>query len=161
MAQNVCTPRARLGILHKTGQCEYSTTENVWHSPTQWLWVYISDMNIMDLILRGCKNLLEIIISKMSWLILHCKWHNGESKLHVGHTLDKIYLMYVASSDDIDIGNMVHPHLKWWIISTTWAHFYKHDLTLIPVWISNHMPSKGWDGITYPFLNFNGYTVEV
>ena len=28
-------------------------------------------------------------------------------------------------------------------------------------WISNHMPSKVWDEITYPFLNFNGATVEV
>ena len=32
---------------------------------------------------------------------------------------------------------------------------------LIPAWISNHMPSKVWDEITYPFLNFNGATVEV
>ena len=39
--------------------------------------------------------------------------------------------------------------------------FYKHGLTLIPVWISNHMLSKVWDEITYPFLNFNGCTVEV
>ena len=43
----------------------------------------------------------------------------------------------------------------------TWAHFYWHGLTLIPACISNHMPSKVWDGITYPFLNFNGCTVEV
>ena len=28
-------------------------------------------------------------------------------------------------------------------------------------WISNHKPSKVWDEITYPFLNFNGCTVEV
>ena len=34
-------------------------------------------------------------------------------------------------------------------------------LTLIPAWIINHMPSKVWDEITYPFLNFNGATVEV
>ena len=27
--------------------------------------------------------------------------------------------------------------------------------------ISNHMPGKMWDEITYPFLNFNGATVEV
>ena len=27
--------------------------------------------------------------------------------------------------------------------------------------ISNHMPSKVWDEITYPFLTFNGATVEV
>ena len=28
-------------------------------------------------------------------------------------------------------------------------------------WISNHMPSNVWDDISYPFPNFNGYTVEV
>ena len=39
--------------------------------------------------------------------------------------------------------------------------FYQHGLTLIPAWISNLMHSKVWDGITYPFLNFNGATVEV
>ena len=32
---------------------------------------------------------------------------------------------------------------------------------LIQAWICNHMPSKVWDEITYPFLNFNGATVEV
>ena len=34
-------------------------------------------------------------------------------------------------------------------------------LTSILARISNHMPSKVWDEITYPFLNFNGCTVEV
>ena len=33
--------------------------------------------------------------------------------------------------------------------------------TLIPAWISNYMPGKVWGEITYPFLNFNGATVEV
>ena len=39
--------------------------------------------------------------------------------------------------------------------------FYWHGLTLIPAWMSNHMPGRVWDEITYPFLNFNGCTVEV
>ena len=39
--------------------------------------------------------------------------------------------------------------------------FYQQGLTLIPAWIGNYMPSKVWNEITYPFLNFNGYTVEV
>ena len=42
-----------------------------------------------------------------------------------------------------------------------WAPFYKHGLTLISAWISNHVHYKLWDEITYPFLNFNGCTVEV
>ena len=41
------------------------------------------------------------------------------------------------------------------------APFYQHGLTLIPAWISNHMPSKVWDEITDPLLNFNGYTFEL
>ena len=39
--------------------------------------------------------------------------------------------------------------------------FYEHGLTLIQVWISNRMPSKMWDEITYPFPNFNITTIEV
>ena len=34
-------------------------------------------------------------------------------------------------------------------------------LTLIPAWISKHMPSKMPVEITFPFLNFNGATMEV
>ena len=41
------------------------------------------------------------------------------------------------------------------------SRFYYHGSTLIPAWISNLMPSKVWDEITYPFLNVNGATVEV
>ena len=36
-------------------------------------------------------------------------------------------------------------------------------LILMPVWIwiNDHMPTKVWDEIDYPFPNFNGCTVEV
>ena len=34
-------------------------------------------------------------------------------------------------------------------------------LTLILAWISNDIYYKVWDGISHPFLNFNGATVEV
>ena len=49
--------------------------------------------------------------------------------------------------------NNQHGHTK--------GPFYWHFLTLIPAWISNYMPCKVWDEITYPFRNFNGCTVEV
>ena len=42
-----------------------------------------------------------------------------------------------------------------------WGPFYEHGLILIPAWISNHVPCNVWDEITYPFLSFNGCTVEV
>ena len=38
---------------------------------------------------------------------------------------------------------------------------YDKSYTAATAWISNHIPSKVWDEITYPFPNFNGYTVEV
>ena len=41
------------------------------------------------------------------------------------------------------------------------GYFYWHGLTLIPAWISNHIPSKMWDEITYPFPNITGPTIEV
>ena len=39
--------------------------------------------------------------------------------------------------------------------------FYSQGITLIPEWMSNHMPSKEWDEIANTFPNFNGCTVEV
>ena len=35
------------------------------------------------------------------------------------------------------------------------------NMALIPEWISNYIHYKVWDEIIYPFLNFNGATVEV
>ena len=43
----------------------------------------------------------------------------------------------------------------------SWGPFYQHGLTLIPALISNYVHCKVWGEITYPFLNFNGCTVEV
>ena len=52
--------------------------------------------------------------------------------------------------------------LVWWVEKlASRGPFYEHGLTLIPAWISHHMPSKMWDEITYPLTNFNGATVEV
>ena len=64
-----------------------------------------------------------------------------------------------------------------WISSRTWyAHIrtlmvqhlmWKNLGSLLLTWInfnlgiSNHMPSKVWDEITYPFPNFNDRSVEV
>ena len=39
--------------------------------------------------------------------------------------------------------------------------FYKHGLILIQAWISSLISSRVLDEITNPFLNFNGFTIEV
>ena len=51
--------------------------------------------------------------------------------------------------------------LVHWHIWDTGGLFYQYGLTLTPAWISNHMRSKVWAEVTYPFPNFNGCTVEV
>ena len=38
--------------------------------------------------------------------------------------------------------------------------FYWYGLTLSPVWISNHLSSKVWDQMIYPFPKFNAWTIE-
>ena len=40
-------------------------------------------------------------------------------------------------------------------------HILCDILYIISAWISNQMPSKVWDEITYPFPNFNGCPIEV
>ena len=52
-------------------------------------------------------------------------------------------------------------HLVIYYTLVTSGYFYNHGLTLIPTCISNHMLSRVWCEITYPFLNFNGNAVEV
>ena len=42
----------------------------------------------------------------------------------------------------------------------TCAPFYSHRLTIIPATVRNHISSRVWDEIAYPFPNFNCTTVE-
>ena len=43
----------------------------------------------------------------------------------------------------------------------TWAPFNKTDLTWIPTWIHNHIPSKAWDEIIHPLFNSNGAALRI
>ena len=38
---------------------------------------------------------------------------------------------------------------------------YYYGSIQIPAWISNYIHYEVWGDITYPFLNFNGCTIEV
>ena len=69
--------------------------------------------------------------------------------------------MCVASQIGVKIGSdnsLWHVRClvdTWGPLLLTWINF---NLSIIK---SNHMPSKLWDEITYPFPNVNGCTVEV
>ena len=66
--------------------------------------------------------------------------------------------MALTNCEQIPILEVAHNNIKHTDIS---GPFYLHGLTLIPAWICNYIHYNVWDEITYPFLNFNGATVEV
>ena len=72
-----------------------------------------------------------------SLILHHGCWCPGDPKTHATSSHD-IVLLFITSSP-----------------------FYWHGLTLIPTGISNHIHHNMWDEIIYPFLNFNGCSVEV
>ena len=74
-----------------------------------------------------------------------------------------MYLAFNSTGTGCNIQGELDQYHGCWCPGTcvTRGLFYQHGLTLIPAWISNHMPGKVWDEITYPFLNFNGCTVKV
>ena len=75
--------------------------------------------------------------------------------------ISTVGLMIYHCPTDTQRNNDVVKTLLLRRVPAGWGPFYQLGLTIIPSWISNHMPSKVWDEITYPFPNFNGCTVEV
>ena len=85
----------------------------------------------------------------------------------------EVSFVYMISSDDISLYQYVlHIVYCSWAARLWFWSYHKSTsdgqelapwpvLTLIPAWISNHMPSGVLGEITYPFPNFNVYTVEV
>ena len=70
----------------------------------------------------------------------------------------RILYIYGLAQDCRDyIANALKlPVLRHTTMTMSW-----HGLTLILSWISNYIHYNVWDEITYPFLSFNGCTVEV
>ena len=64
-----------------------------------------------------------------------------------------IPIIKIKRSHERRIFIMVVPYLERPPFYWDWAQglCYYHGLTLIPAWISNHMPGKVWDKIAYPF----------
>ena len=71
----------------------------------------------------------------------------------------RILLIRILGTNFSDILGVIHSfsfskmHLK--ISSAKWRLFGLGLNELLSVWISNHMPSKEWGEIIFPFSNFN------
>ena len=79
--------------------------------------------------------------SSFATVSLRFKTHNSEHTFHIDN---KAFCSLILKSNQ---------KREWDMITLL--------LGFIPAWISNYIYYKVWDEIAYPFLNFNGATVEV
>ena len=79
--------------------------------------------------------------------LLWVHFRDGEIYTHCWHKHDLLYTPFVM-------------HIVYFIVAIR-GSFYLHGLTLFPALIAYHIPTKIWDGITYPFPNFNSCTIDV
>ena len=74
----------------------------------------------------------------------------------VGKILSRVFRLSWDGAPDWGAGAK---YILWLVNSR--GPFYYNFLTLITAWICHHMSNKVWDEITYPFPNFNNWTIEV
>ena len=102
-------------------------------------------MSAMTTIAIKCSNKMAVTSQKAKRESTRVEWINwtGITASYIRHSI------------------MIYSSRQQLLCMSTCSPFYWHGLTLIPAWICNHIHYKMWDEINYPFLNFNGATVEV
>ena len=107
----------------------------------------------------------------LSWPEMFLWQNNLNSKVFIlrSHRSDQRLVWSQSTYVDIIFDNFsiflslaTNPHAMLdFVINHIPAFLWSCEWRIIPAWISNQTPCKVWDGITCPFLNFNGATVEV
>ena len=121
---------------------------------------YNNQLSICWIFLRKRRYICIICVFIMSTVRQH---RYPDSKVH-GANMGPIWVLSAPDGPHIGPMNLAIRVVAIYmtVCMTTWpcvenharGPFYQHGLTLIPAWICNYMPSKVWDEITYPFLNF-------
>ena len=105
-----------------------------------------------------------------SWHFIY--YHTHKKQTHTGHyhttrgAVGRLIWHYYwmlpnQMSDDTLYCFHIGSLLVRFVAQPFCSPFYKHGLPLTPAWISIYIARKVWEEISYPFLNFNGCTVEV
>ena len=105
------------------------------------IWVALKSFVLVTVtVLNGCMWFIFLRVVHWAfgafWWVPQCLWNNHEKLSNIGDTNKAT-------------------------IQNSWGPFYQQGLTSIPALISKHIPSEVWYEITYPFPNFNGFTVGV
>ena len=97
---------------------------------------------------KPCLFLQDSKTFSSSWMSIKTSWQMAWRTDHSSSPMELKSSVLVASD------------ICWWVQGQT-LHLWKDIALIIPAWISNYIHYNVWDEITYPFLNFNGCTVEV
>ena len=105
---------------------------------------------IMALRRLGDKPLSEPMMVRLPTHICVTRPH-WVKKLSLIYSIHTIHSFSFVSP--VDQRNFNYQNLSQLLCSSLYqGPFYSHGLTLIPAWISNHMPSKAWDKITKVYV---------
>ena len=137
-------------------------------------WIFKNSAKNMEIYMPQNR---ELVLNNSEWLQSYQMldfWHDNETHLksYSGEFPSEVW------KDLKNISRYTHyldKHLSGWkdrwmntvsdllcaVAGTNQRKLLYPRLTLIPTWISYHMPSKVYDEITYQFSHFNGGTVEV
>ena len=108
-----------------------------------------SSVSVMDSFLPGGNGGISTFIHIVFASVL---------SLCLGDTIESRASDYKWS--DIESFKFQSSEIGYWNINMTWVSFYQHVLTTISICSNNHLTSKMWDEITYPFPSFNSCNVQ-
>ena len=95
-------------------------------------------------------------LQHVRWLLYSNYKHNG--LVNTATTVQDVYQLSARLDNSLDLIATLN-NIFW--TEMCFLTLMVGTRLRISGWISNHKPSKVWDEITHPFLNFNGCTVEV
>ena len=134
---------------------------------------WANTLNVGDLRSRDHYDVTVMLCHYDSCISNHCADSTEVMVLYELYHTIKIALQLLNRLCLREVGRLPisHSPCYWWVhLLTRITHHVMAavcDITAlhgphhIPAWISNYIHYKKWDEISYPFLNFNGATVEV
>ena len=146
-----------------------------------WLWLLVASPMSLWLLWwpPTGSSMFMVVVMLLNCSVLHCLYSVGNKitttttttkRIHVVNKKSMTYAVWMWRKKFIfpqpHSAKMVVYGMKYLLYfekMTTWLQevvfysrvpFYQYGLTVIPAWITNHIPKKMWDEITYPFPNF-------
>ena len=108
-------------------------------------------------------------IASHAWVDIGLSWDIRKQWRCMSWQIYKIYMRFsqwnlsnhqsILSASNLRVSHSVGKRSLMWVCLL--SVFTEQPGSLLPAWMSDYIRYNVWDGITYPFPNFNGATVEV